>query len=323
MTIRALLSTPPPPVAVEIAPHHVAAIALGSRGARPVISAYASEPLPQGAVTPALNAPNIPDRTAVVHVMRRVFNRLGCRARRVALVVPDGVAKVSIVRFDQVPRSTSELEQLIRFQMRKAAPFNLQDAQVTFDRGARTPEGGQEFVVAVARRDLLDDYEQVCAQAGAQAGIVDLVTFNLINAVLAGRGSPSADWLLVHVGAGFSSIAIMRGTELIFFRNRVEESEGSLADLVHQTAMYYEDRLGGAGFARVILAGTANGASGRTGRSRLGEVRGGLERRLRVAVEAIDVNGLVGFADRIAVDATVSSAVAPLVGVLLRDRMRS
>ena len=45
--------------------------------------------------------------------------------------------------------------------------------------------------------------------------------------------------------------------DLMFFRSRGAEGEGTLADLVHQTAMYYEDRLSGAGFSRVMLCGAS------------------------------------------------------------------
>ena len=60
-------------------------------------------------------------------------------------------------------------------------------------------------------------------------------------------------------------MAILRGEQLVFFRNRAADGEGGLADMVHQTAMYYEDRLSGAGFGRVVLAG-----GGRPGRPRAG-----------------------------------------------------
>ena len=36
------------------------------------------------------------------------------------------------------------------------------------------------------------------------AGLVDLATFNLINAVLAAGAPPSGDWLLVHVAADYA-----------------------------------------------------------------------------------------------------------------------
>ena len=41
----------------------------------------------------------------------------------------------------------------------------------------------------------------------------------------------------------------------MFYRHRGSDGDGSLADVVHQSAMYYEDRLGGRGFTRAILAG--------------------------------------------------------------------
>src|SRR5436309_196135 len=114
--------------------------------------------------------------------------------------------------------------------------------------------------LTIARRDIIAEYEGLCAEAGAHAGIVDLATFNVINAVLT-ADAPSADWLLVNVAADYASIALLRGPHLIFFRNRAADTEGTLADLVHQTTMYYEDRLKGAGFARVILAGAAAGGA--------------------------------------------------------------
>ena len=87
--------------------------------------------------------------------------------------------------------------------------------------------------------------------------------------MLAGSGRPAADWLLVNVAADYASIALLRGPHLIFFRNRAADTDGTLADLVHQSAMYYEDRLKGAGFARVILAGAAAGRAA-VGRHRSG-----------------------------------------------------
>ena len=82
------------------------------------------------------------------------------------------------------------------------------------------------------------------------AGIVDLATFGVLNSVVAGGGAPAGDWLLVHVAGTYITLAVVRGEHLIFFRHRSDESEGTLADLIHQTAMYYEDRLKGSGYRR-------------------------------------------------------------------------
>ena len=75
--------------------------------------------------------------------------------------------------------------------------------------------------VSLARREVIQEYEGVCSELGAHAGLVDLATFNVVNAVLATPPSPTGDWLLVNVAADYASIAILRGEHLIFFRNRV------------------------------------------------------------------------------------------------------
>ena len=319
-----------PPVAVEIAAGRVSAASLERRGGQPVVAQHVTELLPDGALAPSLTATNTHDRAAVMTALNRALEKVG-RPRRVGLVVPDTIAKVSLVRFEHVPARTADLDQLVRWQVRKSAPFPIEEAQVSYVPAMRHADG-QEFVVSLARRDVIQEYEELCAEAGAHAGLVDLATFNVINAVLAGSAAQAADsspgsgslraesrsdWLLVNVAADSASIALLRGPHLIFFRNRANDSEGTLADLVHQTAMYYEDRLQGAGFNRVVLAGAAVGSA------RLGEVeqvRRSLEERLSARVETVDPRAAASLTDRIAAAPALLDTLAPLVGLLLRDR---
>ena len=202
----------------------------------------------------------------------------------------------------------------IRTRVRKAAPFKPEDAQISWVEASRLADGGREFIVTLARRDVVEAYEHAVASAGAQAGIVDLASFNLINAVLA-TGAPAGDWLLVHVARDYASLAIVRGRDLIFFRTRPNDAEGDLGDVVHQTAMYYEDRLGGGAFSRVILSGVA--AAG----AAAGEIaRASLEARLGTRVEAFDFRQTAAMRDRISAGADLLDALAPALGVLLRER---
>ena len=81
----------------------------------------------------------------------RVLNReisvsLGSsrQSKRVALVLPDIVGKLSLVRFEQVPAKAQDLDQLIRWQVRKAAPFKIEDAQIAWVPGMVLPGGGRD-----------------------------------------------------------------------------------------------------------------------------------------------------------------------------------
>jgi Tfp pilus assembly PilM family ATPase len=305
-----------PPVAVEIAAGRVSAASLNWRAGQPVVALHAIEPMPDGALVPSLTAPNTHDRPAVMTALNRVLDKMG-RPRRISLAIPDVVAKVSLVRFEKVPPRQVDLDQLVRWQVRKSAPFAIEEAQVAYVPGIKA-EDGQEFIVSLARRDIVAEYEQLCADAGAHAGLVDLSTFNVINAVLASGGAPAADWLLVHVSADSTSIALLRGPHLIFFRNRAADTDGTLADLVHQTAMYYEDRLKGSGFARVSLAGAASAVARQAGD--VEQLRRSLEDRLGAPVDAIDPRAAAALTDRITAAPALLDSLAPLVGLLLRDR---
>ena len=76
--------------------------------------------------------------------------------------------------------------------------------------------------------------------------------------------------------------------------------------------MYYEDRLGGGAFSRVILSGTGTDAGDLTRRQ--------IEERLGVKVEPLDVRAGVTLRDRIVASGELLDSLAPAAGVLLRDR---
>jgi type IV pilus assembly protein PilM len=336
------LSSPPPSVGLEIASDRVTAVALARKGSSHSLDAYAVEPVPAGAITPSLNATNVHDVALVEGIVRTTLEKLRARHRRVALVIPDTAAKVSLLRFEKVP-GHADLDQLIRWQVRKAAPFKPEEAQISWVPASPLADGGREFLVTLARRDIVESYERLCAAAGAHAGIIDLASLNLINAVLAsssntfsgshavglgsarpltspGRtdplqgGATSSDWLVVHVAPDYATLAIVRGADLIFFRTRQLDTYSDLADLVHQTAMYHEDRLSGGRFARVVMSGAS--ARGEDAGDR---VRKGLEDRLGVRVETLDFRTAAAIVDRIGASVALLDALAPAVGAVLRE----
>jgi Tfp pilus assembly PilM family ATPase len=312
------LANRPPAAAVEINPRRVTAAVIADHGATRVLTSYAGEPLAPGVVDAALNGPNVHDAAALTAAIRTVLDRLSSRPKRIALVLPDTVGKLSLIRFEKIPVKVQDLDQLIRWQVRKAAPFKIEDAQVSWVPGIVPPEGGREYIVTVARRDIIQSYERACEAAGAYPGIVDLATVNLINAVLGteARATPASDWLLVHVAADYSTMAVVRGSSVIFFRTRASDKDGDLADLVHQTAMYHEDRLGGGGFARVVLAGASL-----RGPEVADLLRRELEGRLGTRVEALDFRGAVALRDRIAAAPELLDSLAPAIGLILRERV--
>jgi Tfp pilus assembly PilM family ATPase len=83
--------------------------------------------------------------------------------------------------------------------------------------------------------------------------------------------------------------------------------------------MYYQDRLQGAGFARVLLAG---GVGVRVAED-LEQVRRSMEDRLTTPVSTVDPRAAVTIANRISASPALLDMLTPLVGLLLRDQKRA
>jgi type IV pilus assembly protein PilM len=307
------LASPPLEAAVEISPAAVSIAVLGGRGGNAVVQGYAVEPLPPGTVVPSLTGTNVTDRAVVARALGAACQSVGVKPSRIALVIPDVAAKVSLVRFEQTPPRREDLEKLIRWQVKKATPFPVDDACLTYSPGARSG-GSSEFVVVVARREVIREYESVCEEVGIEAGLVDTSTFGVINLFLSAGVGTAGDWLVVHMRPEYTSMAILRRDDVIFFRNRAEGDPEALEDVVHQTAMYYQDRLEGRGFSRILLGGLGRipGA--------VDLARRNLEERMGTIVEPIDPTRGAALTDRIHATPELMATLSPLVGMLLRTR---
>src|SRR5262245_31135190 len=148
----------PPSVAIEIASGRVTVAEIGRGGGGTAVTGYATELLPRDAVVPALTGANIPAPDVVTAAVRQALGRAGIRSvARAALVVPDSVARVSLLHFEQLPAKSSDLDQLIRWQLKKATPFPIDEAQVTSFK-AHVAENGPTLAAVVARREVIGQY---------------------------------------------------------------------------------------------------------------------------------------------------------------------
>jgi type IV pilus assembly protein PilM len=300
-------------VAIEIASRRITVAAWGSAAGRPAITGHASETLPEDAVVAAVAGTNIPNPSVITDALRRAFERAGLGSpKRAALIVPDAIARVSLLHFDSVPARPAELDQLVKWQLRKATPFPLEEAVVEHV-PANAEGAGATYAAIVARRDVLAEYEAAVSAAGVHPGVVDLASFNIMNAVVGAGGAPAGDWLLVCLAREGTTIAILRGGALLFHRHRAAIDDEPLSALVHQTAMYHEDRLGGSAFERVWLSGAAI-AGGDADR-----IRREISDRLGVSAATVDVRPAASVRDASVPSADVLDALAAPVGMLIRE----
>ena len=146
-------------MAVEIASRRVTVVELGVRPAAPSSSAMPASRCRTARSRPALTGrEHRATPASVAEVLRRALERAGVRgAGRAALVVPDSVARVTLLPFEQMPAKAADLDQLVRWQLKKATPFPIEEAQVSSFVAHRT-ETGPTIAAVVARRDVIAQY---------------------------------------------------------------------------------------------------------------------------------------------------------------------
>ncbi len=311
--VSSIFAPPPPSVAIELASRRVTVVEVG-RGAKGVsVVGYASEPIPPNAIVPSPTAANIQNPGAVSEALAKALERAGVRAtKRAAVIIPDSAARVSLISLEQVPSKTADIDQLLRWQMKKGTPYPVEDAQLSWTVAHKT-DTTTVMATTIARREIIAEYEAVASKVGVHAGLVDLATLNVMNAVIAANAASPSDWLLVTMAPEATTLAIGRGSDLMFYRQRANAGEEPLSALVHQTAMYHEDRLGGTKFSRVWLCGGGMGHDADL-------VRAEINKRLGVPVEAVDVRAAADLGGRVGASTEVLDALAAPLGVLLRDR---
>ena len=192
--------------------------------------------------------------------------------------------------------------------MRKAAPFKPEDAQISWVPAAPIAGGGREYLVTLARRDIIESYMKACADAGAAAGLVDLASLNLINAALASGAQTTGGRL-----AGRPRRARLRHAG-----DRPRQGSDLLP---HAAARGGRGPCGpgppdrdvprGSPERRQVRAGRARPAPRRAGPRWASGLRRGLEERMNVKVESLDFRGTAAMRDRISAGARAARRAGP------------
>jgi hypothetical protein len=254
---RTLLDPERPLIAVEVRPRSVGVVRLAREGGRTVLGAAAFLDLPEGCVKLSMTQPNILDLPTFQATLRAVLERAGVlEGGRVALILPDPVGRVALVPSAEVKGNKAQMDELVRFRLRKAVPFEVREARVaTVAGGARS---GDPLLVGAIYQPVLDGYESACRAVGLHPGLVEFSGLALLSAAFSRR--PVADRMLVNWDDDYVSLILARGEWPILVRTLTSEAVSTPDDIAREagnTVLYYRERLGGPGLAEVMLRSAA------------------------------------------------------------------
>jgi hypothetical protein len=243
-----------PTVAVEVRRRAVGLVRVVREGRGYALGTAAALELPAGTVELSMTRPNLADPAAFRNVLRSVLQRAGfAGGGRICLVLPDPVARVALVPAAEVKgKRRADVDEMIRFRLRKAVPFDVREARVGFVRlGVRADD---QVLVAAVYRPVLEGYEEACASLGLQPGIVELSGLSVLAA--SADGDPGGDRLVVNWDDGYVSLFLVRDGQLVLVRTLAGDTAAAPEQVSREltnTDIYYRERLGGAGFADVVV----------------------------------------------------------------------
>ncbi len=246
--LRRLFVDPEPPLlAVEVRPRALSAVRLVREGTRHRLAAAASLELPAGVLEPSLTRPNVVDPAAFRRTLQTLLERVGAlEAGRAALVLPDAALRIVLLPAGEAKASRrGEMEELLRFRLHKALPFDVREARLAW----AGPRAGQLLVAAIFK-PVLEGYEQGLVDLGLQPGLVEPAAL----ALLAAERGEEGDRLLVNWDFGYVSLVVARGGWPLVLRTLSGNlGAEAVAREVANTVLYYQEKLGGTGLTGAVV----------------------------------------------------------------------
>ncbi|MFI5183882.1 MAG: type IV pilus biogenesis protein PilM [Vicinamibacteria bacterium] len=299
---RRFLAPPAPLAAVEVRARALGAVRLVAQGNGRVLGGAASVELPEGTLRLSISEPNVVNREAFRQGLRSVVEKAGILgAGRVALVLPDPVARVALLPASDVRGRGAEAEEMLRFRLRKAVPFEIRSARLA-SVPVHVPGREPQILVAAILASVLEEYEGACRGLGLEPGLVELAGLAILDAVEERRRP--ADRVVVNWDDGYVSIILSRDGAPLLIRTLTGADAGSPTNVVReasQTALYYRERLSGAGLAEAIVRSTVVPVA---------EAALLLEEPLGLRPEALDPWGALTGGDRSAAQVLAGAAAA-------------
>ena len=216
--------------------------------------AFGSAPLPPEAIVDGA----LMNSAAIVQAIQELFARHKVKARDVAI----GVRGHSvIIKKISLPRMTQEeLDESIQWEAEQYIPFDVKD--VNIDTQILTPEadaaGQMDVLLVAAKKDMINDYTSVCAEAGLTATVVDVDAFAVQNAFEANYdGNPHDTVVLVNVGAAVSNINVISRGVTTFTRDITMGGNAFTEEIQKQLNISYDEaealKVGGQGESDAVV----------------------------------------------------------------------
>ncbi|MBI4352708.1 MAG: type IV pilus assembly protein PilM [Candidatus Omnitrophica bacterium] len=156
-------------------------------------------------------------KDALLMTLRRLLQSFSPPPKTVRVAVAG--PSVLIRRISLPALTPSELKGAIRFEAERHIPFSIHECVLDFQVLGQAPDHkSMNVLLAVAKRDFIEERFRLLAEAGLYPEVMDADIFCLANAYEALSNGGPKTYGLLNVGHGLSSFAIIYDGIAFFFR---------------------------------------------------------------------------------------------------------
>ncbi|KIH76448.1 type IV pilus assembly protein PilM [Geoalkalibacter ferrihydriticus] len=195
------------------------AVALRRQGKGVQLQGARAFDLKPGALVPSLREANLKDPGALTEALGEVLAPLAGREDRLAVSLPDQAGRVMLVEMETPFKTKQEGLEILRWQLKKSLPSELNDICLDFQVLSRSETGRRRVVASLMERAVLDQYQDVVERAGYHAVLVDFHAFNLYNYYRT-RVDMGEDFVFIGIEGKVLNVEIFQGRSLVFHRVR-------------------------------------------------------------------------------------------------------
>jgi type IV pilus assembly protein PilM len=159
------------------------------------------------------------DSPSIVETVKRLLESLQVKAKEAVCSISGNAVIIRKISLPVMP--AEELEDQIHWEAEQYIPFDINDVNVDFqilDTDEQDLSKMNVLLVA-SKKDIINDYLAVFAEAGLKLVVVDVDSFAVQNAYEANYGAGDEVVALVNLGASIMNLNIVKGGVSLFTRD--------------------------------------------------------------------------------------------------------
>lgn len=159
------------------------------------------------------------DSSSVVETVKSLLTSLDIKAKEAVCSISGNAVIIRKISLPVMP--VEELEDQIHWEAEQYIPFDINDVNVDFQilsLDEQDPSKMNVLLVA-SKKDIINDYLAVFAEAGLKLVVVDVDSFAVQSAYETNYGEDNEVVALVNIGASIMNLNIVRGGVSLFTRD--------------------------------------------------------------------------------------------------------